>query len=268
MIACERSGTNWHQELLSNHSAAYVLNDFFNPVGAFGLERYNQAGLRAVRRLFRNETLEERSELLTATIRSDPDKFLSFLEDHAQEMGKTVLSLVLFPNHLTQTAIRQLLDSDQTSIVFLVRSRLQRYVSLLKARQLRIWKRRDTSDMRVQVDLPTFMSEARGIDDWYTMTGDWAFASQCPTYFVSYEDHLNCPPEEAYRHLNGLLEPLLPLEFPERLKATFVKQDRTADIFQTIQNGAELKQELLRQNLLHYALSEHSVLGDQASHEA
>ncbi|MCV0424332.1 MAG: sulfotransferase domain-containing protein [Roseibium sp.] len=268
VVACERSGTNWHQELLSNHSTAYVLNDFFNPVGAFGLARYNEAGLKAIRSFFRNEALEERSEQLTATIRSDPEKFLSFLGDHAREMGKTVLSLVLFPDHLPQISVRRLLDSERTSIVFLVRNRLERYVSLLKARQLRIWKRRDTSDMRVKVDLRAFLSESRVIDDWYKMTGDWAFASQCPTYFVSYDGHLNRPPEEAYRCLIRVLEPLLPLEIPEKLKATFVKQDRTDDIFRTMQNGSEFKDDLVRHNQLDYALSEPHVLGDRASQEA
>jgi len=268
LISCERSGTNWHQDLLRNNASVFALGELFNPIGAFGLVQYGQAGLTFFRDYFGDNTLQERSQRLTAALRSEPEIYLKLLENLADRQQKSVLSFLLFPDHLPDTAVRSLLDGDNTIAVFLVRNRLPRYVSLLKAMTLDIWRRHDTTDLRVTIDFDDFLAVSRAADDWFRKTSEWAFVSDCTSHRVSYENDLDKPPAEAYAALCRLLEPHLSPERPETIHSSFFKQDDNRDVFRTIVEGEEVRRELNRRELLDYALSSPEVFGHPAGQGA
>ena len=243
VLSCQRSGTNWLQDVARNVPNLYVLRELFNVSGAFGLAAYERAGLAAVERALGREALDERDPEVIAWVRADPPRALARLEDVAQAFGYDGLSLTLFPGQLSLDVVRELLAAPRTTSLLVLRQHLPRYVSVVKAREAGIWRRIDTTDLRPEIAARHFLKEARRAADWVREVVAAHEPGSEPAR-LRYEEDLLRPPEDVLRRLCGAV-PWLRLPPPGApLKTHVFKQDRALDVFDAVANGAALRAEL------------------------
>ncbi len=263
LVSLKRSGTNWLQDIVSQVPGVLGLREIFNPRGAFGLTTGKSIALQHLRNVLQDQTLEEASSELMGWIHADPLRALSELEECAREHGLNRMSFTLFAEQLPVPVVAALLCHPRTDVVILTRAQLPRYVSLLKARSLNVWKRQDTTGHKQVVDVHSFAAEARHARLWFSnvaMMLKKHHASQ--PLILSYEKHV-LPGSAALLNAVKRSELEFPICDPKReIGSSFFRQDLNDNVFNAIENGPKLRMELEKADLLHEAFSQPITAAD------
>ncbi|WP_114285522.1 sulfotransferase domain-containing protein [Candidatus Halocynthiibacter alkanivorans] len=263
LVSLKRSGTNWLQDIVSQIPGVLGLREIFNPRGAFGLRTGNSIALKHLRNVLQDQTLEEASSNLMSWIHADPLRALSELEHCAREHGLNRVSFTLFADQLPVPAVAALLSHPRTDVVILTRAQLPRYVSLLKARSLNVWKRQDTTGFKPVVDVRKFATEARHARSWFNTVATILKQHQAPRPLIlSYEQHVL---QGSSALLNELRQSELgfPTCDPKReIGSSFFRQDLNDNVIDAIENGPKFRMELEKADLLHEAFSQPVTAAD------
>src|SRR5690606_16000329 len=142
--------------------------------------------------------------------------------------------------------------SDPTVVpVLLQRPFLPTYVSWLKAKLTDEWARRDTTDLRVEVDVDDYLEWQGRQIRWYERVERMLKLNGRSAPALSFEEITNCPPPQMLSSLARELDPLgLRLQLkPGSISPPLRRQDRTEDPFARISNGADLKEALTQRNM-------------------
>lgn len=253
VIATQRSGSNHFCDMLGNLTRATVLNEIFNRRGAYGVKGHLLENLGE--RLGQNFASNLDKDL-TAFFRTNPQQALDFLSDFAKSLKSQILAYKIFQDNLPIRDVLELLSKRRPFVVFLVRSRLSTYVSLLKVKQTKKWSQQDTTNLVVEVDPDSFLIWAQQIDSWYDQTYEFAVSNHIPFLVVFYESDVDIDENSATRKLINNLSVLGINSRSKRFfrKQRYFKQDKNPDPFRSIADGEGLRARFIERSILDYAL--------------
>lgn len=256
IIATPRSGTNFFCDTLGEFDELSSFFELFNPRGVFGLERcppiYEQLsqGLG-----FPVADVSDPQLIEYAT--SNPESLLTELGNAVGRLGKTAFSYKIFPGQLKRNSLENILSGQHRHFLFIVRSRIDTYISFKKAMQVDHWVNRPTEDIKITVELDEFMEWAAGQDKWYAGCEAILRSAKRPYFAFSYEADVNVPKETLLEKQFLVLRSAgIDLPFPMQITPPrFRRQDKLVGPFKKIANGEDLKNELGKRGLLgRYAL--------------
>lgn len=254
IIASPRSGSNFFCECLGALPQVAGFYELFNPQGAYGL------GSRILpvvgKRLGLTDIESAKDPRLVKIFRQTPLEALDALATAAREQGKSAMSYKIFPRQLSMDTIGQILDDDRRHPLFLVRRRLDVYISLQKARQSGSWTQSSTVDVRPEVDVDDFLGWARQTDKWYRDVFKVSQDRGKKVIVANYESDVDVSKGELIERLNTALATfgINTTLGGGRKKVRFNRQDRRGRPFEKIANGEALRASLKEAAKLRYAL--------------
>lgn len=255
VIAAPRTGTNFFCECLGEFPEIVGMYEIFNPAGVYGLSKWDLLQL-----------FEERLGVRRIDGVSDPvllrhfsDQPLDALDTISQGVaarGNTGWSYKVFPRQLDHEVLARLMASPHRHFIFLVRTRLDVFISYEKARQRDVWKNESTSDFLPEIDVDDFLEWAAEADQWYADTLHLATAHGRNPVILDYDDHVDVDKDELLARQHELLGSMGVSVTPtSNIKPKFTRQDRQVEPFAKIANGDHVRRELVDRGQLGYALS-------------
>jgi LPS sulfotransferase NodH len=256
IIAAPRTGTNFFCECLGTIPGTLSLFEVFNPAGVFGAGARPYV-LEHMSAVLDQPIAEATDPALRKYFRETSREALRELHKAAETAGEALLSYKVFPRQLKPHALERLISGKGRAFVFVVRHRLDTYISYLKASSTKTWKRQDTSDLRIEVDAAEFLNWAAQLDEWYQTTTTLVQAAGAPHAVVQYERDVDLPKAEVVRRQLEILGTMgIAMPAPERVPAPkFTRQDAPVSPFLKISNGDALEAALSADGRLAYALS-------------
>lgn len=252
VLAPPRSGSNLLFDMLDGCRQALVLREAFNPIGLYGADAAMLAEFSA---LLGTPLLGPTDDRLVRHLRRNPVDSLLQMRRMTAARGRKALILKVFPDHIPDGILTgHLLPDPMVRPLLLLRAPLEAWISLQKARAGWNWTATDTTDLRPTVDPADFALWQDRLEGWLdTIRSGLAAFGRNPTLLR--HDELSLAPDLAVQRVTDLLEALLP-ELRGDLPAPSARQrqDRTADPFDRIANGAELRAWLAAQGRLDRAL--------------
>jgi hypothetical protein len=255
IIAAPRTGTNFFCECLSTIPGGLCLFEIFNPAGVFGIN--SRAYLLQHMSQLLGKPIEDAADpALRKFFRETPLEAVRELRLAVETGGEALVGYKVFPKQLKAPALEQLIAGDR-KFLFVVRHRLDTYISYLKAQATKTWKQQNTSEMLVEVQADGFFKWAEQIDSWYRTTTEMVKAAGAASAIVQYEADIDVPKADVVtRQLEILGQMGISLPAPERVPAPkFIRQDAPVSPFRKISNGVELEAALTAAKRLDYALS-------------
>lgn len=255
IVAAPRSGTNFFCECVSALRGISTYFEIFNPRGVMGVGEPQT--LNHLSQALGVSVSSARDKELVRHFRSNPLAAVDILRDCAQARGDRALCYKVFPKQITWDVLGELLNRQGTITIFVVRRRLDVYVSYKKAQQQDVWKNRDTSDLQIEVDVDDFLNWAAEIDGWYEAVAEVARRDKLTHLVYDYDSDIDIPKPKLVDHLSTELsgvgfvtEPGLGVQ-----RSAFKKQDRKKRPFKKISNAAALRDELRSRRAYRYALA-------------
>lgn len=255
IVASPRSGSNFFCECLGALPEVAGLHEVFNPRGVFGL---GGRILPAVCDRFGLTDVESAKDpQVVKVFRKTPLEALEVLATVLREQGKSAMSYKIFPRQLSMDTVGQILDNDRRHPLFLVRRRLDTYISLQKALHSDTWTQTSTIDVRPEIELDDFLRWAAQTDKWYTETFRLARQRTTKIIIANYESDVDLPKRELIVQLHRALGAFgIRTTLGGGAKMTrFRRQDRRGHPFEKIANGEALRASLREAGKFRYALS-------------
>lgn len=256
IIAAPRSGTNYFCDTLGAFDEVASFFELFNPRGVFGLERLPAIYDHLSSCLGQDVDGVSDPDLIRF-VKENPVRFLEVLSAGVEALEKKALSYKIFPGQLPAHTLEELLSNPERRFMFIVRSRIDTFISFKKAMELDNWINRPTGDLMVEVSFDEFMEWAALQDKWYAEAEDILRRANQRYIAFSYEADINVPKETLVEKQYLSLRSLgVDAFFPDTVTPPrFKRQDKLIGPFKKIANGEELKQQFLSQGLLgKYAL--------------
>lgn len=254
ILASPRSGTNFFCECIGALPEVIGYYELFNPQGVFGL---GGRILPLVTDRFGLTDVENAKDpRLVKIFRKTPLEALDTLASVSREQGRSAMSYKIFPRQLPMETLGQILDSEQRHPLFLVRRRLDVYISLQKARQSGSWTRNSTVDVRPEIEIDDFLQWAAGTDDWYAEAFKVAQDRTKRIIVANYDSDVDVPKRELIGRVHRALETYgINTTLGGTLKMVrFKRQDARGLPFEKIANGDALRANLEEAGKLEYAL--------------
>lgn len=249
VMAGQRSGSNHFLDLIRGGQGLVVLSEVFNARAVYGLESHPD--------LARDLTEHHGGpEQMHRAFRLHPERALRVVLERVGAGRQVVIKLC--PAQLHLGALRRILAGEESQVIFLVRRRLDQYVSRLKALATGQWQNADTTNFCPEAHVDEFLGWSSRLDDWFASLAQLCAESGVTPTVISYDAHLNlADPAEVARGLRALLANVLPSEGladPTR-PHFFRRQDQSRDSFAKIANAEQFRALLECYDLLDHALS-------------
>lgn len=255
VVAAPRTGTNFLCECLGEFPEMLGLMEIFNPRGVFGLDsrellpwfgqRINVAELASVD-----------DPVLVRHFREMPIRALTSLREATASRGLDAFSYKVFPGQLSHEVMARIFAGLHRRVIFLVRNRLDVFISYEKARHLDVWKNHSTKDLLPTIDVEDFVQWAQSVDQWYADVTNLAQLHDKRPVVLTYEDDVDVPKEDLLDRLVDLLGGFgVDVSEMGSMAPKFKKQDSAAEPFAKISNGERVREELEQRTLLTYALT-------------
>jgi hypothetical protein len=228
--------------------------EIFNAGAVIGTKHHNL--LEYISHRLGTSITEPSDRRLTTFFRTEPLEALRVLGDAARLAGAKYVSYKIFPRQLEREDLSRLLASPGRTVLFIVRRRLDAYISYQKALQTAAWKNASTADTLPTIDAHQFMKWARATDEWFDDCVQLAEAHGKSFKIARYSEDVDVPKLRLMWNIQRNLGDLgvnvtMPVgEVPTR----FSRQDRAVDPFRKISNGEELRVELQSMSQYNYAL--------------
>ncbi|MBO0811049.1 MAG: hypothetical protein J2P23_03275 [Microlunatus sp.] len=254
ILSSPRSGSNYFCECLGALPEVAGFYELFNPKGAYGLGRRI---LPIVCDRFGLTDVESATDPRVVKIfRQTPLEALDALASVLREQGKSAMSYKIFPRQLSMDTVGQILDDDRRHPLFLVRRRLDVYISLQKARHSGTWTQSSTVDVRPELEIDDFLQWAARTDEWYAEVFKASQERSKKIIVAKYESDVDVPKRELIGRLHSALETFdIRTTLGGALKMVrFKRQDRRGHPFEKIANGEKLRASLREAGQLRYAL--------------
>lgn len=254
ILSSPRSGTNYFCDSIGEFNEVLGFAEIFNPAGVFGTKRQNV--LKHLSKHLGASIREATDRRLTTFFRTEPLEALHVLGEAARLTGAKFISYKIFPRQLAQEDLARLLASPGRTLLFIVRRRLDAYISYEKARQGAAWTNVRTADMRPTIDARQFMKWAKSTDEWLDYCVQVAEAHGKAFKIARYTEDVDVPKPTLMRNIQYNLGELgINVTMPDgKVRTRFNRQDRAVGPFQKIFNGEELRAELRSMTKYNYAL--------------
>ena len=256
-----RSGSNLLSSLLEKVEGNAGFYEIFFERRVQGLQGYPRI-LNAIGASLGTKDVTADDPALLAARDADPPGFFDALSRAARAEGYRSLTCKIFPRQIKTEHLEQLLRRPGARVIFLTRSRIDRYISDLKALQSGQYVTVDTTGLRLQLDVGQFLSLAARQDRELERIQRAVRKSGVPHARLDYGRDLDVGETRRVRNVARVLRAIgLEPDFAStRPESWAVKQDRSEDWRDKIANGPEVAADLARRGRLDYA--EASPLAD------
>lgn len=255
VIGTPRSGTNFFAECLDALDGVSAYFEIFNPRGVMGVGDADTLGCLST--ALGHPVTSARDAELVQFFRQKPLAAVEVLRSCVEARSDSGLAYKVFPRQVSDETLNELIGAEGCVACFVVRRRLDAFVSYQIARQHDVWKNRDTSQMLVEVDVANFLEWAAITDSWYEHALGLARANGTPVLIYEYDSDIDRPKPELVARLaydlgrHGLQ--VTPGKGLERLG--FRKQDHRVGPFKKILNEDVLRAELRARRAYNYSLA-------------
>lgn len=237
LAAAPRTGSNLLSETWGAFDRHLCFNEVFHTQGVLEAQRHLSALSRHLGQPFRSI----HDPALIAVARGAPMRFLDTMAHIAAEDGAESYSFKLFPPHLDDAQLPDVLGRPDLSVVILKRRSIDAHVSDLKAARARCWMRVDTTGTRVALNLDRYLDWKRRRDAWYERVEALLTDIGKPAPVLRYEIDIDT---DAVRRLALSRRLFAGFGLPAVLRADrpapqLFKQDRAEDVADKVTNWAE-----------------------------
>ncbi|MDR7126636.1 sulfotransferase [Pseudotabrizicola sp. 4114] len=249
VLAGPRSGSNFLCSILDGAPGMLSLSEVFNPRDIFGLNNHPALHQRLLDRFGSEEKLHH-------AFRMTPELAADALM--AETATARQVMIKVFPNQVHGAALRAILARHGAGAIFLVRRRLDQFISLHKAMSQDLWHSAETTDLRPAIDTEQYLRWTAVMDEWIRQTARACQQLGLPVASLRYERDLLDPDPESRAHALAARLAALPCGFtPQtiRRKSFFRRQDISDDPFVKVADGTRLKEDLNANGVLDQALS-------------
>mgnify|MGYP001793279762 FL=1 len=256
VVSTERSGTNFFGSCLRRFDQGVTFFEVFAQDAVYGLEAYPQVAKR-FGELISYDIQRETDPALARLVHAEPVKHLKLLHQSAAERGAQFFCYKLFPGHLHPSKVKLAMAEDEVRVIFLVRRRLDCFISFQKALQLEAWQSSDTTAEKIAITTKQFMEWAQSRDQWFNNLYRHTLEAGVPRQILSYDLDIDRPQAAVLAKCDFVLKsfgveaPRLTVAGPSEFK----KQDKADSPFAKISNGSEVEEAFRAADLLDYALS-------------
>lgn len=254
IISVPRSGTNHFCDCMGSFKGVLSVYELFNPAGVFGINQHEMANKIAIAAGI--SATDARDKKLVALFRKTPETGLRLLAEQAGEAGFRAVSYKIFPKQLRKENMLKIMSDRRRKFVIVKRSRIETYISYIKAQENQTWKLVDTTNIAARVSYDGFMSWAEQTDEWFKFCTDFLTANGSRYHVFDYAKDISQPKRvvasriaASFRRTDLRLRRPLLLTPPR-----FKKQDKNSGPFDKLENGMELLEELRQARRLDYAL--------------
>lgn len=256
ILSSPRCGTNYFCDTLSSFNKNFQMMESFNPAGVFGIQRRGYM-VRELSESMECEFSDAKDPRLVEYFKSNPVAAINKVNDIASLHGEQLLSYKIFPNQLSKGKLWEIVGRDCTECLFILRGRLDTYISYQKAISMNTWHKSKTDSTLVKVDIDDFLSWAKTFDQWFDNCLELVLKNNKRPYFISYESDINTSKKSLIEKQYLALKTLgIDLDYPKKISSTrFNKQDRNVGPFMKISNGEQLRGDLRSRKKYNYALS-------------
>jgi hypothetical protein len=263
ILSSPRSGTNYFCDSIGDFNEVMGFAEIFNPAAVYGANGHDV--FEYISNRLGASITDPSDRRLTTFFRTEPLEALRVLGDAARLAGAKFISYKIFPRQLERADLSLLLASPGRTILFIVRRRLDAYISYEKARQTAAWKNVSTADTQPTIDAHQFMKWARATDEWFDDCVRLAEGHGKSFKIARYSEDVDVPKLRLMWNIQHNLGELgVNVTMPvARVRTRFRRQDRAVDPFRKIANGEELRVELQSTSQYDYALGH--PLADQVS---
>ncbi len=263
ILSAPRSGTNYFCECMNAFPEVFGFAELFNPNATFGLGRRIVPEVGS--RLGLDDVEVATDRRLTTIFRERPLDALRAVSDVSRDKGASVFSYKVFPGQLPLDTLGRLLDDDHRHVIFMVRRRLDVYISYQKAVLVGSYTQTDTKEVTPTIDVDAFLTWARRTDDWYNGCFELVREKGKTITIARYKTDINLPKRELLERASRALGYHgVTVTVPEgQLRRRFKRQDKRSEPFKKIANGEELRAALRQAKALKYAMG--SFLGPESS---
>lgn len=254
IVATRRTGSNFLCDCIRAFPHTLSLQEIYSRQ-ASGLQRFKLVLKELGNKLgidFANHMDPRRAEYFQRY----PNESWRALAEIAAAHDRKLFSFKVFEDHLPIEVLGPLMVKRRAAVLFLVRNRLDAYISLRKAAASKLWSRTDTTGTQIEISAAEFLAWADKLDRWYGGMFEVAKRGRLRHIVLRYEDHIMVPQEEAFSLLRQALDSLgIRLGEPQpRDVPSYFKQDKNASPFDKVRNGAQIEAELTELGKLDYAL--------------
>ncbi len=262
IIATQRTGSNFLSECLRAFARTLVLREIFHNRSVLGANGQSYVLDELGKRLGLPISSSSEPELVSF-FRREPARAWSMLAEIAASHRRKLLTFKIFDRQLPVDHLAPILKARKPAVIFLVRCRLDVYISLMKAKAVGGWSKADTTATKISISAEEFLEWSKGVDLWYQETSQLADRLRLRRLVLRYDDHVKADKERVVSLLQRALEELgiKVSQLPEIPPGTYFKQDRRSSPFDRIGNGQDVKAKLTALGLLDYALQ--SPLADR-----
>lgn len=255
IIATQRTGSNFVCECLRAFSGALVLMEVFHSKSVQGTGRVRyllpELGVR-----LGLQPANPSDPALVQAFRADPARAWAALADIATKHRRELLAFKIFDRQLPIPQLAPILKARRPPILFLVRSRLDVYISYVKASSGGRWAQSDTTAAKPDISVEQFLSWSARIDQWYADAMEVVTCAGLRHLVLRYEDHIRREKDDVVLLLERALAELGVSVTPRIAipPTQHFKQDRISTPFDKIGNGDRIRTQLLEMGRLDYSL--------------
>jgi hypothetical protein len=254
ILASPRSGSNFFCECIGALPEVAGFYELFNPNGVFGIGRRILPDI--CDRFGLTDVENAKDPRLIQIFRQDPLEALDALATSSRQQGKSAMSYKILPRQLPMDTIGRILDDDRRHPLFLVRRRLDVYISLQKARHSGSWTQGRSVYVRPELQVDDFLRWSAETDEWYAEAFKASQERAKRIIVANYESDVDVPKRKLIKGLHRSLRTFGVRTTLDRgvKRARFKRQDRSGDPLDKISNGVALRASLQEAGMLKYAL--------------
>ena len=255
IVATQRTGSNYLCECLRAFSLALVLREIFHRRSVLGTNGATFVLPDLSARLGISAETDS-DPALVDFFQREPARAWATLADIAAERNRTFLAFKVFDKQLPVSVLGPIVKSRRPAVLFLVRRRLDVYISLMKARTASEWSKSDTTSTKIDISVEDFLAWSATVDNWYAEMRRVIDEAGLKFLVLGYDQHLKADKDTVVRLLEKALWKVgvdVPPR-PELPPAAYFKQDKVETPFDKIGNGGEVEARLRDMGRLDYAL--------------
>lgn len=244
VVTAARTGSTRLTELCSAYPGLNALGEFFN------VHSDPRSPFRSTQRLYELGQIASNDHSLAREFcRSKPIESLQVLRGN----GK-INVLKVAPGHLPADVLRELFETQISGVIFLTRNPIDSFISLQKARMVKAWVRKDTTDIRVTLAVPKFVAYCARLNAFYGFCLKEIAKNSLPAISLCYETDINIPDRAAQASLDkkwvalGVQQKSAALT--EMVESPVFKQDSNLDYASKLTNWDDFVYELACQGNL------------------
>lgn len=256
ILTADRSGSNLLADMLGNLAGNRRLMEVFHRNVRGDVQR-NEAFFAGLQKTLGFSFSDINDPKIGRFIADNRVKYFDALCATAQELGFQSLSCKIFPHQILLPELEQILARPNLRVIFLLRRRIDRHISLQKGRIVKNYINADTTAVLPEFDVADFLDAAMANDLGMDQFLQAVQAASKPFAVLEYDRDINIPDE--FRSLRvakaleniGVLAKFTPHTPPNWIK----KQDTNPDWRDKVANGFLAAASLAGLGLLEYAQS-------------